>query len=118
MLNTILKDNHPSRPAFASCIEQHLQRPEQQIRCSTHQLSSHFNDTLQMAIKEQMQISWHRLFLEYMSKKWLMLSAMDTSTGTLNLAAERSRGKFYTKGNDPIGPRTIAWKKSSSLSQQ
>ena len=53
MLNTILRDTHPSRPAFASCIEQHLQRRRQQIQCTAHQLSSHFNDTLQMAIKEQ-----------------------------------------------------------------
>jgi hypothetical protein len=91
MLTTILKDNHPSRPAFASCIEQHLQRPRQQIQCTAHQLSSHFNDTLQTAIEEQMQIGWHHLLLGYMSKKWLMLSSMDTSTGTLNLAAGRNR---------------------------
>jgi tetrahydromethanopterin S-methyltransferase subunit B len=91
MLDTILNDIHPSRPAFASCIEQHLQRPRQQIQCTAYQLSSHFNDTLQMTIEGQMQISWHQLLLDYMSKKWLMLSSLDTSSGTLNLAAGRNR---------------------------
>ena len=38
MLNTILKDNYPSRSTFTSCIKQHLQRPEQQIQCITHPL--------------------------------------------------------------------------------
>jgi hypothetical protein len=31
MLATILKDEHPSRPAFASCIEQYLRQPGQRI---------------------------------------------------------------------------------------
>jgi hypothetical protein len=91
MVTTILMDTHPSRPVFASCIEQHLQCPRQQIQRTAHQLSSHFNNTLQMAIKEQMQISWHQLLLGYMSKKWLMLSSMNASTGTLNLAAGQNR---------------------------
>jgi hypothetical protein len=91
MLNTILNDNHPIRPALASCIEQHLQHPKQQIRCTAHLLSSHFNNTLQMAIEEQMQIGWHQLLLGYISKKWLMLSSMDSSTCTLNLVAGQSR---------------------------
>jgi hypothetical protein len=38
---------------------------------SSHQLSSLFNDTLQMALQEQMQIGWHQLLLGYMSKKFL-----------------------------------------------
>jgi hypothetical protein len=92
MLRTILKDDHPSRPAFASCVEQYLTHPGQRVHFHNDKLSSRLDDILQTAIEEQNLIGWHQLLLGYLSKKWLLLAAMDTPTpGKLNLSAGRSR---------------------------
>ncbi|KAI2509677.1 hypothetical protein MHU86_4797 [Fragilaria crotonensis] len=92
MLRTILKDDHPSRPAFASCVEQYLTHPGQRVHFHNDKLSSRLDDILQTAIEEQNLIGWHQLLLGYLSKKWLLLAAMDTpNPGKLNLSAGRSR---------------------------
>ena len=92
MLSTILNDNHPSRSAFASCIEQYLHCPVQPIHFIKHQFLPILNITMQMAIEELTQIGWVQLLLGYMSKKWLLLTLMDTpKIGQLNLSAGWSR---------------------------
>ena len=53
MSNTIMKDSHPSRSTFVSCIEQHLQHPGQQIQCINHQSLSQLNHALHMAIENK-----------------------------------------------------------------
>jgi hypothetical protein len=91
MLPTILKDDHPSQPAFASCVEQCLKHPGQPVHFRNDKFPSHLDDILQTAIEEQTLIGWHQLQLGYLAKKWLLLAAMDTSTpGKLNLSAGQS----------------------------
>ncbi|KAI2511591.1 hypothetical protein MHU86_2845 [Fragilaria crotonensis] len=92
MVKTILKDEHPSRPAFASCLEQYLQRPGQPIQFHNEKFPDHLYETLHEAIEEQTLIGWHHLLLGYTSKKWLLLASMDTpKVGQINLSAGRSR---------------------------
>jgi hypothetical protein len=92
MLATILKDDHPSRPAFASCIEQYLRQPGQRITFQNDNFPPHLNETLQLAIEEQTLIGWHQLLLGYISKKWLLLAAMDTPhVGKTTISAGHSR---------------------------
>ena len=92
MLTTILQDEHPSRPAFASCLEQYLLNSGQRIHFQNDKFPPHLNDTLQTAIDEQTLIGWHQLLLGYISKKWPLLAAMDTpNMGKTTLSAERSR---------------------------
>ncbi|KAI2508314.1 hypothetical protein MHU86_6119 [Fragilaria crotonensis] len=74
------EDDHPSRPAFASCVEQYLTHPGQRVHFHNDKLSSRLDDILQTAIEEQNLIGWHQLLLGYLSKKWLLLAAMDTPT--------------------------------------
>jgi hypothetical protein len=80
MLRTILKDNHPSRPAFASCVEQYLKHLGQPVHFHNEKFPGHLDDILQKAIEEQTLIGWHQLLLGYLSKKWLLLAAIDTHT--------------------------------------
>jgi hypothetical protein len=92
MLKTILKDEHPSRPAFASCIEQYLTTPGRQINFDNAKFPSHMEETLQLAIEEQTLIGWHQPILGCTSKKWLLLSSMDTApTGKTDLSAGQSQ---------------------------
>ena len=94
MVTTILKDDHASRPAFASCLEQYLQSPGQQIQFHNEKFPGRLHATLQEAIEEQTLIGWHHLLLGYASKKWLLIASMDTPTiGQINLSAGRSRKK-------------------------
>ena len=94
MVTTILKDDHASRPAFASCLEQYLQSPGQQIQFHNEKFPGRLHATLQEAIEEQTLIGWHHLLLGYASKKWLLIASMDTPTiGQINLVAGRSRTK-------------------------
>jgi hypothetical protein len=78
MVKTILKDDHPSRPAFASCLEQYLQSPGQPIQFHNKKFPGHLDATLHEAIEEQTLIGSHHLLLGYTSKKWLLLASMGT----------------------------------------
>ena len=93
MIATILKGNHPSRPAFASCMEQYLQQLGQCITFQNDNFPPHLNEMLRLAINEQTLIGWHQLLLGYiLSKKLLLFAAMDTpNIGKMTLSAGQSR---------------------------
>ncbi|KAI2505459.1 hypothetical protein MHU86_8982 [Fragilaria crotonensis] len=91
MLRTILKDDHPSRPAFASCVEQYLTHPGQRVHFHNDKLSSRLDDILQTAIEEQNLIGWHQLLLGYLSRSGSCLQPWTLHPGKLNLSAGRSR---------------------------
>ncbi|KAI2494821.1 hypothetical protein MHU86_19716 [Fragilaria crotonensis] len=92
MVKTIPKDNHPSRAAFASCLEQYLQSPGQPIQFHNEKFHGHLYETLHEAIEEQTLLGWHHLLLGYTSKKWLLLASMGTPKfGQIILSAGRSR---------------------------
>jgi hypothetical protein len=77
MLQTVLKDEHPSKPALASCIEQYLTNPGQPITFNNDNFPITMEETLQQAIEEQTLIGWHQLLLGYTTKTWRLLASMD-----------------------------------------
>ena len=80
-MNTLIaeltKDNHPSRPAFASCIQSYLTSPSIPVTFSNPKFPEHLCPLLQDAIDEQTMIGWHNLLLGYLTTKWKLLAAAD-----------------------------------------
>jgi hypothetical protein len=66
MVKTILTDDHPSRPAFASCVEQYLTNPTQAIKFQNALFPMHIVENLQLAINEQHCIGWSQLTMGYL----------------------------------------------------
>jgi hypothetical protein len=77
LISELTKDNHPSRPAFASCIQSYLTSPSTQVNFSNPKFPEHLCALLQEAIEEQTLIGWHNLLLGYLTTKWTLLAAAD-----------------------------------------
>ena len=77
LLNSLLSDPHPSRPAFASCIEQYLEDSTEIPTFTNERLPQHLKPILDEAIHEQSQVGWHQLLLGFLSTQWLHLAASD-----------------------------------------
>jgi hypothetical protein len=77
LMKTLLSDTHPSRPVIASCIEQCLHNPNEQPTFTNEKFPCHLKSVLEQALQEQSQVGWHFLFLGFLSKHWLILSAAD-----------------------------------------
>ena len=81
MLNSILRDPHDSRPAFAACIERYLQHPESPVQVHLPKLSPTMQEILATAIEQQTIIGWPAAMKGYLSIQWLRLASVD---GTLS----------------------------------
>jgi hypothetical protein len=77
LILAITKDNHPSRPAFASCIQSYLSSPTTPVTFSNPKFPDHLKPLLHEAIEEQTIIGWHNLLLGFLSSKWKLLAAAD-----------------------------------------
>ena len=75
-LSTILKDPHPSRPAFAACIESFLKNPQQPVTPTFPTFPSHMRETLDLAIQTQTLIGWLPALQGFLSIHWSTLAAM------------------------------------------
>ena len=77
LMKTLLSDDHPSRPAIASCIQQHLADPVAPPEFYNDKFPEHMRQLLEEAMTEQATIGWHHMILGYLSNKWQELSASD-----------------------------------------
>jgi hypothetical protein len=92
LLKTIMTDSHPSRPAFAACIELFLRDPNQPVNPNLPSFPMYMRETLDLAIQTQTLIGWLPAIQGYLSIHWNRLSAMSLiDHGKMEPSAGNSR---------------------------
>ncbi|KAI2499411.1 hypothetical protein MHU86_15056 [Fragilaria crotonensis] len=79
LTKTILKDPHPSRPAYAACLESFLRNPHQPVNPELPNFPPHMREQLDLAIQTQNLIGWMPALQGFLSTHWHTLAAMSLS---------------------------------------
>lgn len=78
LLKTIWTDPHPSRPAYAACLESFLRNPHQPVNPDLPTFPPHVREQLDLAIQTQTLIGWPAL-QGFVLTHWYTLAAMSLS---------------------------------------
>lgn len=118
-ISDLAKDNHPSRPAFASCIQSYLMSLSTQVSFSNPKFPEHLCSlvVLQEAIEEQSLIGCHNLLRRYLSTKWKLRAAAEIAISQthrslqslFNVTRERwlARNDVLHRGKEKIDTKYI-----------